>query len=202
MSSANRKFEMKSLCKAVYLKPLIMSLTGGAVLLAGCAGATDPSLSDTDVKNSAPSQTATIKPGAALGFTAKIDGELQVGAYSDVVIIISPGYNTGTLTAEATGTDGLTILASSTRLSHEVADGPAVWHVTVQPNDDGLHYLNIVATVSGLGSGERAARAFSFAIDPGAKSPPRKTANKAKVIQSGEQSLAIMDAEETIIPDE
>lgn len=201
MAFANRKFVMKSLGKSLLSAPAMVSLMSGAVFMAGCTGASDANLSTVSKKTSTSSQTATIKPGAALGFTATIDGDLRAGAYSDVEIVISPGYEAGTLTAEATGTDGLAILGSSARLSHDMADGPAVWRVTVQPSDDGLHYLNIVATVSGLGSGEPAARAFSFAIDPGAKSAPRETANKATILQSGDQSLVIMDAEETIIPD-
>jgi hypothetical protein len=180
----------------------MLSLTGGAILLASCSGVTAPPVSDVQAKRTTADPIATIKPGAALEFSAKIDGTLRAGSYSDVEITITPGYNTGTLTAEATGTEGLDVLGSSDRLTHDMASGAAVWRVTVRPSDDGLHYLNIMARVSELTSREPAARAFSFAIDPGTKSEPQDAANKAVIIQSGEQSLAILDAEETIIPDE
>lgn len=202
MASANRKIVMKYFCKSLLSTPLLISLAGGAVLMIGCAGTTDTSLSEVESNAPGQSQIATIKPGAALDFIAHIDGELQVGAYSDVEIVISSGYDAGTLTARASGTDGLAILGSSAALNHDLADGQAVWRVSVQPDDDGLHYLTVMATVSGLSTGEPQARAFSFAIDPGTKSDPRKTTNKALIIQSGDQSLAILDAEETIIPDE
>lgn len=193
---------MTSLRKSLLPKPLMLSLTSGAVILASCSGVTAPPASDVQAKSTSVDTIATIKPGAALEFSAKVDGELRAGSYSDVEIIITPGYDTGMLTAEATGTEGLDVLASSGQLSHDMATGAAVWRVAVRPSNDGLHYLNIMARVSGLTSGEPAARTFAFAIDPGAKSEPQDAANKARVIQSGDQSLAILEADETIIADE
>jgi hypothetical protein len=144
---------------------------------------------------------ATVKPGAALQLSSQIEGELTVGAYTDIVITIAPSYETGLLQATATGTDGLDILASSAQLNHDMATGRALWRVAVRPNDDGLHYLNIVATVSGLPSGEPTARAFSIAIDPGAKSEPRDTVTKPIIVEDGSENLAVFDAEETILPE-
>jgi hypothetical protein len=201
MAHADRKTVMTSLCKSLFSKPFMLSLTGGALMLASCSGVTAPPVSDVQAKNTTADPIATIKPGAALQFSAKIDGELRAGSYSDVEITITPGYDAGMLTAEATGTEGLDVLVSSDQLSHDMAEGAAVWRVSVRPSDDGLYYLNIMARVSGLTSGEPAARTFAFAIDPGAKSEPQDNANKARVIQSGDQPLAILDAEETIIAD-
>lgn len=182
-----------------FSKSFWVSLTCSALLLSGCAGATNQT--DAELKTTDTS-IATVKPGAALQFSSLIDGELVVGAYSDVEITIAPGYDAGLLQATAQGTKGLDVLASSAQLSHDMSTGQAVWRVTVRPSDDGLHYLNIMATVSGLELQEPTARAFSVVIDPGTKSEPRDDGSKPSIVQSDTENLAIFEAEETMIPEE
>lgn len=183
-------------------KSLWISAACAAFILSGCVGETHHEGVATAHKHTANTPVATVKPGAALQFTSRVDGELVAGTYTDIVVTISPTYEDGLLQATATGTDGLDILSSHTQLSHDMATGPAVWRIAVRPNDDGLHYLNIMATVSSLPSAEPTARAFSIAVDPGSKSKAPDESTKANIIQSGSENLAVFEAEETILPEE
>ncbi|MGJ8561388.1 MAG: hypothetical protein ACSHX3_14230 [Litorimonas sp.] len=182
-------------------KSFWMSLTCTAFLASGCVDATQNDVTNVTHKETVNMPIATVKPGAALEFSSRIDGDLVVGAYTDIEVTISPDYAAGTLQATATGTEGLDILSSNAQLSHDMATGRAIWRVAVRPQDDGLHYLNIMATVSGLPTDEPTARAFSIAIDPGTKSDARDDGNKATIVEEGSENLAVFEAEETILPE-
>lgn len=182
-------------------KSFVLSLTCTAMIASGCAEGTSGVPTKVAHKVAPEMTVATVKPGAALQFSSQMQGDLSVGAYTDIEITIDPSYQTGILQATATGTDGLEVLASGAQLHHDMATGRAEWRVAVRPKDDGLHYLNIMATVSGLPSGEPTARAFSIAVDPGTKSEPRDGVTKPMIVQSGSENLAVFEAEETIIPE-
>lgn len=179
-----------------------VALIGSAVILSSCAGAVNSDATEVSVKQDQPTEVATVKPGADLQFTSQIDGTLVVGTYTDVEITISPAYSTGQLTATANGTAGLEVLSSNENVTHDMATGALKWRVAVRPIDDSLHYLNIMATVTGLALEEPNARAFSVRIDPGTKSKKTDDQTKITVIQSGEDNLAVFDADETMSDDE
>jgi hypothetical protein len=197
MMRSNRKTVMTPLSK-----PLYIGLTTLAFIAAGCVGAENQEGIAVTEKQTSNVPVATVKPGAAVQFSSQIDGPLIVGAYTDIEIAISHAYEAGILQATATGTDGLDVLSSNAQLSHDMATGRALWRVAVRPNDDGLHYLNIMATVTDLSGHEPTARAFSIAVDPGSKSEPRDDGMKPMIVQDGSENLAVLDAEETILPEE
>ena len=156
---------------------------------------------DKTAKKSGPEPIVTVKPGAAIDFKSKIDGPLLAGAYSDVIVTLDAAYFSGTLSATASGTSGLDVLASSAVLDHNMSDGPIEWRITVRPQDDSRHYLNIAAQVSQPGQSDTAFRAFSVAIGPGEVSKiSRKDSSSVTVAEDGEQQLIIMPAQETVSP--
>lgn len=177
------------------------ALIGAAMVLSSCAGAANTDSSEMSVKQAQPTEVATVKPGADLQFTSHIDGTLVAGTYTDVEITITPAYAGGQLAATANGTAGLEVLSSSARVTHDMATGALKWRVAVRPVDDSLHYLNIMATVDGLPQDDPSARAFAVRIDPGTKSNKTDDPSKGTIIQSGEDSLVVFDAEETMSPD-
>lgn len=197
MTYSDGKTVMTPLSKSFW-----MSVTCTAFLASGCVGETHNGDTDVTQKETVNTPVATVKPGAALEFSSQIDGDLIVGTYTDIEVTISPAYTAGMLQVTATGTEGLDILASNTQLSHDMATGRAVWRLAVRPKDDGLHYLNIMATVSGLPTDEPTARAFSIAVDPGTKSEARDDGNKPTIVETDSENLAVFDADETILPEE
>lgn len=197
MACSNEKTVMTTLSK-----PFWLSASFATIILSGCVGETHQESANVAHKHTANTPVATVKPGAALELSSRIDGALVAGTYTDIEVTISAAYDVGTLQATATGTDGLEVLSSLAHLSHDMATGPVVWRLAVRPNDDGLHYLNIMATVSGLTSAEPTARAFSIAIDPGSKSQAVKESTSAKILQSRSENLAIFEAQETMLPDQ
>lgn len=178
------------------------ALIGLSLTLAACAG----SVSDTDAvksadQNKASAERATIKPGAAIRYQSEIDGPLKVGSFTDVEITLITGDRFGTLQATASGTPGLEVLQSSASLNHDMSTGKAVWRVAVRPLDDGKHYLNIMAITFGGGLREEKARAFSIPIDLGGEMRADES-QKTTLIESESGQLIIMDAEETVGPNE
>lgn len=174
------------------------ALTAG-LLLTACA-ASDPVIATADMK---PVQSQhlhqTVKPGAALGFSHTVDGDLSVGSYSDVLIRIDEGYEAGRLTVLATGSASLDVLASSNRLSRDLsAEAATPWRIAVRPGHDGLHYLTLQAEVTDGASGQTSARVQSIRLDLGGKMRD-ELAGKPDIQQLGEEgAVAVLRADETI----
>lgn len=187
------------------------ALISAALVVTGCSAADGTRMAENDTAGDMRADhnhttlsddvMSTVKPGAALQFSSSIDGVLSAGSFTDVVVTITPDETSGLLQATASGTEGLDVLDSHARLTHDMADGAVAWRIPVRPADDGRHYLNIMATTSSADHLQGSARSFSVAIDPGGESKLADDAMKAAVMQdaSGDR-LAVMDAEETIAP--
>lgn len=182
-----------------------MTILGSSLLLTACAGSvTDSEM--TSQTEAASSQThndhyATVKPGAAITLSSEIDGTLSVGTYTDIELTLTSGHSAGTLQATAKGTPGLDVLQSNSSLNHDMSTGRAVWRVAVRPQNDGKHYLNIMAITFGGDVQDERARAFSIPLDLGGKTVS-DSAEKLNLIEDETGKLIIFEAEETISPSE
>lgn len=177
----------------------LMALCGltSALVLSACAAA--PSADTEAHTDKTHSHMATVKPGAATSLTHTVDGDLQVGRFTDVVLTLSHDYDTGTVIMTPSASEGLellsnaphTVLASST-------NGASTWRVAVRPAHDGEHFLSVQATASQ----DKRSRVHTVRLDMGGKSDTSSDQQKPSVIQLNGQTASAFEAEESISPNE
>ena len=139
---------------------------------------------------------STVKPGAAVEFGHKVEGQFSVGQFSDI-IVTAMGDNQA-LNLSAQGTENLDV-GTITALSFDEGEAPS-WRISVRPKTDGVHYLNLFGIAK---SGERNlenARVQSIRIDLGGRSADLNEAQKPTVIESENGAVAVFEAEETSNP--
>ena len=136
---------------------------------------------------------STVKPGAAMEFAHKVEGEVVVGQFSD--IIVTAEGDVEALSLSANGTDNLEVGAISA-LSFGKGEAPS-WRISVRPKTDGVHYLNLFAVArTGIQDLEKA-RIQSIRIDLGGEGPDLNADQKPTIVQSDEGAVAVFKAEET-----
>ncbi len=107
-----------------------------------------------------PEPVVTIKPGAAVLFTANFAGPLQVGEKATLIFQLTPQYESGRIDVEIKAQDGLS-LEGRTRFS-ESFSGPYQFSSQLEVGADvaGEYTLSVVVNVQ-TDSGLNEARAFT-----------------------------------------
>ncbi len=140
------------------------------------------------------------KGGAAVHFSHEMKGSLAVGEYTTVKINVSDNYADGTLTLQATGSQGLTIYEPSGFAEYSMdADTAYVWNVDVKSETDGVYYLNVSATATPEGQ-TSIIKTHSIRVEIGDMAKALKNSSAAEITETedGEKRI-IMEAEEEII---
>lgn len=179
------------------MKTIIPTLLA-SVFLMGCSASqadiqASSLIADDSVKSDA---HATVKPGAAVQFGHKVEGQFSVGQYSDI-IVTAIGDNQA-LSLSAQGTENLEV-GSISALTFIEGETPS-WRISVRPKTDGVHYLTLFGIAkSGIRDLENA-RVQSIRIDLGGDGPELNAAQKPTVVESENGAVAVFKAEETIDP--
>jgi hypothetical protein len=113
-----------------------------------------------------------------------------------VELVIEENYDDGRLDIEAIATQGLSLSSTSTSMSLSGATRH-VWDVFFTAgNEDGVHYIDIMATVSNAGE-IVASRAYSVPVKVGASARAAKSSIDVERDTDG-TPVVVMEAEETI----
>lgn len=135
----------------------------------------------------------TRKPGAAIDFTHKFESVPEVGQFTTVAISIREYYGYGSLTLEASGDESLVVFAPTASMTASMAGTNAhVWRVSFEPKTEGVHYLNIVATIDGPDM-EPTARSHAVRIEVG-----DAVSSKTSAEPINGETAVMLEAEETI----
>ena len=177
-----------------------VAILSGA-LLAACAQpeAAEPvELATSSVKLAPP--IATVKPGASVTFSNADLKPVQIGENASVTITVNEGYPSGTMTLEASGNEGLAVFGAGATKRVDMADITThTWRVDFQGETDGVHYINVLATVEPKG-GVVETRAYAVRVEVGdwQSAQAKISAETAmEMLPSGEPAV-ILDAQETI----
>lgn len=176
-----------------------LSVFAAAITLTACARQTteaEPAMSASE-----PVAASTVrleyprtrKPGAAVEFTHEFESEPEVGQLTTVEISIRDYYGNGTLTLEARGDDSLVVFTPTASMTASMTGTDAhIWRVSFEPKTEGVHYLNVFATVD-MPDMESTVRSHAIRIEVG-EVVSSKTAAEP---MNGEQAI-MLEAEETI----
>ncbi|MEO1100564.1 MAG: hypothetical protein AAFW65_01840 [Pseudomonadota bacterium] len=139
-----------------------------------------------------PEYPRTRKPGAAVSFKHAFEAKPEVDQLTTVEITVRDDYSDGTLSLTASGDDSLIVFGPTASMTASMA-GTAehVWRVSFEPKSEGVHYLNIVATVEEADLFPMA-RSHAIRIEVGDVAPSKTAAEPT----NGEMAV-ILEAEET-----
>lgn len=139
------------------------------------------------------------KPGASVEFTHKLRAPVSAGAAGTIDFTISENYEAGALWLQATGDNGLTIISGGKPARYEMySTSSHRWTVTFSVANDGVYYVNVLATVEPDGL-SKSTRAYAVRIEVGDVSGITTSAKNGEVSQSPDgEAVIILEAEETI----
>lgn len=160
--------------------------------LSACAGTVEtPKLPE--------AQVATVKPGAAIDFVYKAPKDLMPADYGVVTLTFFEGYQSGTLRLKVSADDGLRLVSEITEKEFSMAgNDPHEWELDVTATQDGVYYLNILATVD-IPNGKETGRAFAARINVGDISNANiRQSVKTNGTLSNDGTTIIMEADEVI----
>jgi hypothetical protein len=169
-----------------------LSITALTAMLSACAG--NPVSETEPVSN-----VATVKPGAAIDFVYKAPKGLMPADYGKLTLTFFEGYQSGTLRLEANASDGLRLVSEVNKKEFSMSgNDPHEWEVDVTASQDGVYYLNLLATVD-LPDGRETGRAFSARIEVGdITSANARQSIKTNGVLSSDGTTIVMEAEEVI----
>ena len=167
---------------------IILAVFGLLVLAGAQASAAPPA-------HSVP-RFATIKPGAALEFSHKIDGARQVGDVGTAVVTVADGYESGSLRLTARAGEGLELI-SNENLGTISMTGPGTHVVKIRFRvlSEGVHYISLIAQAR-EGADQDSFRAVSMRVQIG--NAPPKQADLPLAKDSKGETIILMPATETI----
>ena len=147
--------------------PTMVLAAFGLLFLAG------PEASAAPPASAAP-RFATIKPGAAVEFSHKIDGARQVGDVGTAVVTVADNYDGGSLRLTAHAGEGLELVSSANlgTISMKGA-GTNVVKIRFRVLSEGVHYLSLIAQAD-EGAGQDSVRTVSMRVQIG-NAPPKQT---------------------------
>lgn len=175
-----------------------LTLIGATLALSACAGdAPEASPAASTAERAAPRVRLgdfprTRKPGAAIEFSHSFEAQPELNRLTTVEITISNYYGDGTLSLLARGDDALVVYQPTASMTASMAGAREhVWRVSFEPKSEGVHYLNVFATVEGPDI-PPTARTYAVRIEVGDVVSSKTAAEAA----DGEP-VVIMEAEET-----
>ena len=140
----------------------------------------------------------TVKPGASVTFSHPEVKTLAVGDNGAVEITVNEGYPSGTLTLEASGDDGLEVFGASRVVQLPMSDITThTWRVDFQPQYDGVHYINVLATARPE-AGVFETRAYAVRVNAGDWASAKAAAATPMEMLDNDTPAVILEAQETI----
>lgn len=169
---------------------------GFAITLAACVQPDAPTSVDAEDVHS----VSTVKPGASLKFTHALRGTVSLDAPATVDITVDEKYSGGALWLQATGDDGLEVLSGSAPVRFDMYSvSQHKWSVRFSAHAEGVHYLNVFATVEPDGR-SKSMRSYAVRVEVGGGAGGVQRKSNGAVSQSADgEAVIILDAEEEII---
>ncbi len=160
-----------------------LALLSAVILSTGACTKEIAGPSDTAVSKS--SQISTVKVGAALDFSHRMQASVKENSSNSVTLNISHSYSGENLLLTASSDDALKLAAKSTSMS--LAKGKnATWTIPFTTTTNGLYYINIMGTVKGA-DGNSQFRAYAVRVEVGDQSGVKKPASKEVILPAEEK---------------
>lgn len=182
-------------------KAQLSMLMAAAAILASASCSTAQSGSDVNFQKKAETvHIETVKPGAAISLSHTTPDKMTAGQFAAVSLYFGEHYDEGDMQVEISASDGLTVFGNESRKTFRMAGAANhSWPIDVSAAEDGIYFVNILATVSDQNKNIASQRSFSIRLDVGDITP----AMKAKAFPengtlSSDGSLRILTAQETI----
>lgn len=138
---------------------------------------------------------ATIKPGAAVEFSHRIDGARQIGDIGTAVVTIADDYDSGSLRLTARAGAGLELLSNENLGTISMAGaGKHVVNIRFRVVSEGIHYLSLIAEAP-EGPNQKSFRTVSMRVQIG--NAPAKKTDLALAKDSKGDPIIVMPAIET-----
>jgi hypothetical protein len=160
-----------------------LTLLSAALLSTGACTKKIAGPSDTIASEA--SQPSTVKTGAALDFSHRMQASIKENSSNSVTLNIAHSYSGENLLLTASSDDGLKLAAKSTNMS--LAKGQnATWTIPFTTTTNGLYYINIMGTVKGA-DGNTQFRAYAVRVEVGDQSGVKKPASKEVILPAQEK---------------
>ncbi len=175
-----------------------LACLGAALTLVACAAerveqepaTTTATATSSEVK--LPEYPRTRKPGAAVSFKHAFEAKPEVDQLTTVEITVRDAYMDGTLSLTASGDENLVVFQPTASMTTSMAGADEhVWRVSFEPKSEGVHYLNIVATIEDAGLFPMS-RTHAIRIEVG-----DVAASKTAAAPTNGEMAVILEAEET-----
>lgn len=143
---------------------------------------------------------STVKPGASVTFSHEVSGPLDAGDTGSVTLTVNEGYPVGILHLQATGDPGIAVFGAEASIQKDMSDVTThSWRVDFEAETDGVHYINVMATVE-MDGGLQASRAYAVRVEVGDWQSVQAKVQAASPVelQSDGEPAVILEAEETI----
>jgi hypothetical protein len=127
----------------------------------------------------------TVKSGAALEFSHRMQTPIRANASHSVTIIMSHSYagQSAVITASA---DSSLKLAAKEIIMPLVKGQKATWTIPFTASVDGLYYINIIAKVTGA-DGNMQARAYAVRVEVGQQVQSKKPTPREIILPAEEK---------------
>ena len=127
----------------------------------------------------------TVKSGAALEFSHRMQTPIRANASNSVTIIMSHSYagQSAVITASA---DNSLKLAAKEIIMPLVKGQKAMWTIPFTASADGLYYINIIAKVTGA-DGNMQARAYAIRVEVGQQVQNKKPTPREIILPADEK---------------
>lgn len=141
----------------------------------------------------------TVKPGANLSMSFELRSSVAAGETGTLDLRFREVYDRGRLTLVASSdSDGLDIYGPTSETTRDLSvPGPKDWNVLFTADKEGIHYINVLATVEIPGE-PVVSRAFSARVEVGdtAAAIAARELDVDVVTQSDGRRVKILPAEE------
>lgn len=127
----------------------------------------------------------TVKTGAALNFSHRMQSPLVANTSQSVTLIVSHDYAGQPLSLTATS-DAAVQLATKTAAMTLIKGRSATWTIPFTVTADGLYYINIIGTVRGA-DGNAEARAYAIRLPVGNQVEIKKPTPKEILLPAEEK---------------
>jgi hypothetical protein len=138
-----------------------------------------------DIAAAETGQPRTVKVGAGLEFSHRMQGSVKENSSNSVTLKISHNYSGENLSLTATSEDTLRLASKSTSIAL-VKGQNVTWTIPFTTTGNGLYYINIMGTVTDA-SGNSQFRAYAVRVEVGDQVQTKKPTPKEIVLPAEEK---------------
>ena len=156
-----------------------------AALLASAGACANNSGGAIDAVASKTVTPRTVKAGAAIEFSHKMQASLKANTSNSVTVIMSHDYAGQNVVLSANADDALKLGVTATTIPL-VKGQIATWTIPFTTSANGLYYINVIGRVKGA-DGNTQARAYSIRVEVGQQIQSKKPTPKEVTLPAEEK---------------